>query len=619
MKGQKKSVNMKFIVTTKGMGISVINNEPKEIFYISSYGCIIEGNTINFKKDDCDHSITNIIFTLKNFQIDYCLEDNFKSMLIPVKPVTPQLEEDESKNKDDLTPLIQSIISLHSTTNPVTQVSSDEIPQIDLTIQPFKFNVSQFQLISLMSLYQEIIPELDFFLVTPEPYKEYNNIEELLNSLFGKEQNQKDELVYEPKYYDKNLNLDTDIIPEQIIHESENHWMFFIKNIHIGALEIIVTTRMDLTAFKDILPSFLMGIISALGNIFLHITDYKLKFATSLYSDVFTDVYSLSNTLYNSYSSQLLLGLFRVVGSLDILGNPTGYASSIADGFMQIIEAPKKGLINGPLGFGEGVAKGFGSFITTILSSSFDVVGKISGTLLASCEVLQGEKVFEQLEEREPEHILDGLYVGLKEGVIDLGKGIGGIFYKPFQGAKKEGVKGFFKGLGGGLLGAVVSPFTAILRVTNNLFVGLKNTVNLLNPKLKTDRFRYPRAIEKALGLKSYDEDKATIKAVLDSLKDYEGEEIIYFKQFNYLLTGFENSLSYLILTDKCVLVVYEAKDVVFKLMVNHIRNIEIHREENRVNFDIIFNLLDNSREYIKTKDVNICTEFYLMFDSSNN
>ena len=559
------------------------------------------------------------MFTLKNFQIDYCLEDNFKSMLIPVKPVTPQLEEDESKNKDDLTPLIQSIISLHSTTNPVTQVSSDEIPQIDLTIQPFKFNVSQFQLISLMSLYQEIIPELDFFLVTPEPYKEYNNIEELLNSLFGKEQNQKDELVYEPKYYDKNLNLDTDIIPEQIIHESENHWMFFIKNIHIGALEIIVTTRMDLTAFKDILPSFLMGIISALGNIFLHITDYKLKFATSLYSDVFTDVYSLSNTLYNSYSSQLLLGLFRVVGSLDILGNPTGYASSIADGFMQIIEAPKKGLINGPLGFGEGVAKGFGSFITTILSSSFDVVGKISGTLLASCEVLQGEKVFEQLEEREPEHILDGLYVGLKEGVIDLGKGIGGIFYKPFQGAKKEGVKGFFKGLGGGLLGAVVSPFTAILRVTNNLFVGLKNTVNLLNPKLKTDRFRYPRAIEKALGLKSYDEDKATIKAVLDSLKDYEGEEIIYFKQFNYLLTGFENSLSYLILTDKCVLVVYEAKDVVFKLMVNHIRNIEIHREENRVNFDIIFNLLDNSREYIKTKDVNICTEFYLMFDSSNN
>ena len=619
LKGKKKSVNMKFKVVTKGLGLSIINNEPKEIFYISAYGCTIEGNQFTFKREDNDHSITNVMFILKNFQIDYCLEDNFKSMLVPLNPVTPIREEDPNVNKDDLVPLFQGIISFHSATNPSTQISSDEIPQIDFTIQPIKFNVTQFQLISLMSLYQEIIPELDFFLVTPEPHEEYNNIEELLNSLFGQEQMKKSELVYDPQYYDKNLDLSSDIIPEQIIYESENHQMFSIKNIHIGSIEIIMTTRMDLTAFKDMLPSYLVGIISAIGNVFLHITDYKLKFATSLYSDVFTDMYSLSDTLYNTYYRQLMRGLFRIIGSLDILGNPTGYASSIADGFMQIIEAPRKGLINGPLGVGEGIAKGFGKFITTIISSSFDVVGKISGTLLASCEVLQGEKVFEELEEREPEHILDGIYTGLKEGAIDLGKGIGGIFYKPFQGARKEGVKGFFKGLGSGVLGAVVSPFTALLRVTNNVFVGLKNTVNLLNPKLKTERFRYPRTIEKAYGLQAYDEDKATIKAILDYLKDYEGEEIIYFKQFEYISPGLENeNKSYLILTNKCVLVVYKAKEVVFKLMVNHIDKIEIHKEENGVNFDIIFKLKDDSREYIKTKDVDLCTQFYLIFSNSN-
>ena len=284
---------------------------------------------------------------------------------------------------------------------------------------------------------------------------------------------------------------------------------------------------------------------------------------------------------------------------------------------MQIIEAPRKGLINGPLGFGEGIAKGFGTFITTVLSSTFDVVGKISGTLLASCEVLQGEKVFEQLEEREPEHIFEGLYIGLKEGVIDLGKGLGGIFYKPYMGAKKEGVKGFFKGLGSGFLGAVVSPFTAIFRVTNNIFVGLKNTVNLLNPKLKTERFRYPRTIEKVSGLKSYDEDKATIQAMLDYLKDYQGEEILYFKQFKYLEPIYENSKSYLILTNKCILVVYQAEEVVFQVMVNYIENIEVHKEQNGNNYDIVFNLKDNSRKYIRTKDAKLCTDFYLMFENS--
>ena len=616
LKEKNKALNIKFKIIAKGLGISIINNEPKEIFYISFYGSTIEGNKFSYIRDGCEHSIINVMFTLRNFQIDYCLEDNFKSMFIPVKQITPQIEQDNNINKDDLTPLILSIISFHSIKNPSTLVSSDEIPQIDINIQPFKLNFSQFQLISLMSLYQAIKPELDFFLSKPESLKEYNNVEELIQ--LGEEKKEEKESIYPPQYYDKNLNvLSLGSIPQQLIYESENHWMFFVKNIHIGSLEISVTTRIDLSAFEDILPSFLLGIISALGNVFLHITDYKLKFTTSLFRDVFTDIYSLSNTLYNTYYDQCIHGLFRIVGNLDIIGNPTGYASSIADGFLQIIEAPRKGLVNGPLGFGEGIAKGFGTFITTVLSSTFDVVGKISGTLLASCEVLQGEKVFEQLEDREPEHVFEGLYVGLKEGVIDLGKGIGGIFYKPFMGAKKEGVKGFFKGLGSGILGAVVSPFTAILRVTNNLFVGLKNTVYLFNPKLKTKRFRYPRTIEKAIGLKSYDEDKAIIKAILDFLKDYQEEEILYFKQFYYLEPMLENSWSYLILTNKCVLVVYEAKEEVFKVMVNYIDNIEIHREENGVNFDIVFNLKDDSKEYIRTKDVDLCIEFYLMFESS--
>ena len=120
------------------------------------------------------------MFTLRNFQIDYCLEDNFKSMFIPVKQITPQIEQDNNINKDDLTPLILSIISFHSIKNPSTLVSSDEIPQIDINIQPFKLNFSQFQLISLMSLYQAIKPELDFFLSKPESLKEYNNVEELI-------------------------------------------------------------------------------------------------------------------------------------------------------------------------------------------------------------------------------------------------------------------------------------------------------------------------------------------------------------------------------------------------------------------------------------------------------
>ena len=617
LRGQKKSYNMKFKITTKGLGLSIISNEPKEIFYISAYGWVIDGQMFTFKKDDCDHSITNVRLILKNLQIDYCLDDNFKSMIIPVKQITPQSEEEDLQKNEQIVPLFQGIISYHSTTNPLTQVSSDEFPQLDFTIQPFKFNLSQYQLMSMLTLYNEIMPELDFFLSTPEPHEEYNNIEDFIKSIFDENANKTDELIYDPEFYDPALDLALPSFPEEVIYESENHWMFFIKNIAIGSLDIVISTRIDLSGFGEFLPSFLMGIISAIGNVFTHITDYHLKFTSFFYMDVFTDVWSLSGQLTNNYISQLKRRLFKIVGSLDILGNPTGYASAIGDGFMQIIEAPRKGLINGPLGFGEGIAKGFGTFITTVISSSFDVVGKITGTLLSSCEALQGTKVMEQLEEREPEHVIDGLFKGLKEGVIDLSKGIGGIFYKTYDGAKEQGVKGFFFGLGSGLLGAVVSPFTAGFRVANNLFVGLKNTANIFNPKLKSERFRYPRTIEKSDGLKPYDEDKATIQTILDFLKDYSNHEIIHFKQFKYISPGLENSVSSLILTDKCIIIVYQAKEVVFKLELNHIKNIEVHKEPNQTNFDLIFYLKDNSRKYIRTNDINVCSDIYLLLEKT--
>ena len=382
-------------------------------------------------------------------------------------------------------------------------------------------------------------------------------------------------------------------------------------------MDIVLSSKFDLKAIDKLLPdiSILKGALRAFGNLFTSITDFHLKFTSLYYRDVFADISNLSNQISSEYISQLKRRIFKILGSLDILGNPTGYVSAIGDGFIQLFEEPRKGLINGPIGFGQGVAKGFGKLLNTIISSTFDAIGKISGTLLSSCAIIQGGKAVEQLEDREPDNILDGIYRGVKEGLLDLGKGIGGIFLKPFQGAKKKGVKGFFKGLGNGLLGAVISPFTATFRLANHLFVGIKNTANMLNPKLKTDRFRYPRPIEKSVALQSYNEDKATIKAILDFLKSYSTHEIIYFKQFAYISPGLENSVSTLILTDKCVMVVYQAKEIVFQIALNQIKSVEVHSQNN--NISIIFSLKNNTREFIMTKDFSLCSDFYLMFEKT--
>jgi vacuolar protein sorting-associated protein 13A/C len=53
--------------------------------------------------------------------------------------------------------------------------------------------------------------------------------------------------------------------------------------------------------------------------------------------------------------------------------------------------------------------------------------------------------------------------------------GITGIFTKPIEGASREGVTGFFKGVGKGLLGGIASPFIAVLKLGNVLAEGVSN------------------------------------------------------------------------------------------------------------------------------------------------
>ena len=53
-------------------------------------------------------------------------------------------------------------------------------------------------------------------------------------------------------------------------------------------------------------------------------------------------------------------------------------------------------------------------------------------------------------------------------------EGASGIVTNPFQGAKKEGAKGFFKGVGRGLVGAVAKPTAGVIDFASGTLEGIK-------------------------------------------------------------------------------------------------------------------------------------------------
>lgn len=52
--------------------------------------------------------------------------------------------------------------------------------------------------------------------------------------------------------------------------------------------------------------------------------------------------------------------------------------------------------------------------------------------------------------------------------------GVTGVFTKPIEGAKKQGLSGFAKGLGTGLVGVVTRPVSGMVDFASNSFDTIK-------------------------------------------------------------------------------------------------------------------------------------------------
>lgn len=53
-------------------------------------------------------------------------------------------------------------------------------------------------------------------------------------------------------------------------------------------------------------------------------------------------------------------------------------------------------------------------------------------------------------------------------------QGVTGVVTKPIEGARKDGVEGFFKGVGKGLIGVVTRPVSGVVDFASSSFEGIR-------------------------------------------------------------------------------------------------------------------------------------------------
>ncbi len=168
---------------------------------------------------------------------------------------------------------------------------------------------------------------------------------------------------------------------------------------------------------------------------------------------------------------------------------------------------------------------------------------------------------------RKPDNIFSGAWQGVSGGAMEVVSGISGIFTKPVQGAQKDGAKGFFRGLGQGLIGAITSPVTAALKMGTSFTQGIEQTVTFIGKGCvpQMGRIRYPRYITPASIVVTYNEELSEARLLLDTVEKqkYAGENILVFELVHQKKEG--KDLRLVVITEKRLLVLNGEKRVVMR------------------------------------------------------
>ena len=197
--------------------------------------------------------------------------------------------------------------------------------------------------------------------------------------------------------------------------------------------------------------------------------------------------------------------LYAVVFGLDILGNPYGLAQDIRAGTRDLFYEPYVGIVQGPREFAEGVVIGVNSFLRHSVGGVVGAASKISRSLGKGLAKLTFDEDYQRQRARrmahKPGHIGEGLARGGKSFLMGLYHGVTGVVMKPVEGAAQDGVEGFFKGVGKGLVGAVTRPLGGINDMISYTIDGIHHHTQIDEKVLV---LRHPRYIQPDKILRPY-------------------------------------------------------------------------------------------------------------------
>uniref|UniRef100_A0A182LUK0 Uncharacterized protein n=1 Tax=Anopheles culicifacies TaxID=139723 RepID=A0A182LUK0_9DIPT len=228
--------------------------------------------------------------------------------------------------------------------------------------------------------------------------------------------------------------------------------------------------------------------VHACMRLYIALDHSPLEFAAFERRSVRSLPIKFGNAVGMHYLSGAIFGGGWVIGSLEILGSPSGLARSVTSGLRDFVSLPVQGLFRGPWGFLVGVSQGSASLIRNITAGTVNSVTKLAQSVSRNLDrlTLDSEHVqrTDALRRRRPQGMTDGFTQGLTGLGISLLGAVGGLAHHPLQATNPIGV---VTGMGKGIVGAFAKPISGAAELVALTGQGMLQSVGyntLPTPKL---------------------------------------------------------------------------------------------------------------------------------------
>ncbi|XP_052863734.1 intermembrane lipid transfer protein VPS13B [Anopheles cruzii] len=228
--------------------------------------------------------------------------------------------------------------------------------------------------------------------------------------------------------------------------------------------------------------------VHACMRLYIALDHSPLEFAAFERRAIRTLPIKFGNAVGMHYLSGAIFGGGWVIGSLEILGSPSGLARSVTSGLRDFVSLPVQGLFRGPWGFLVGVTHGSASLIRNITAGTVNSVTKLAQSVSRNLDrlTLDTEHVqrTDALRRRRPQGMTDGFTQGLTGLGISLLGAVGGLAHHPLQATNPIGV---VTGVGKGIVGAFTKPISGAAELVALTGQGMLHSVGyntLPTPKL---------------------------------------------------------------------------------------------------------------------------------------